>query len=211
MRLRPRLLRLAWVILWKDHLSELQAILSADPERSRILKLVQSLGLPDCWVGGGFLRTAVWDHLHGRPASKPSGDVDVVWFDPKQSKAVWDRAVEARLTSLDPSVAWSVKNQARMHERNGDPAYTSVVDAMRHWPETATAIAVKSAERGEHEFAGPFGFDDLFNLVIRPTPRFALEKHRTYLDRVHTKRWLQTWPLLRSHDPSGLMPTMLRP
>lgn len=31
-----------------------------------------------------------------------------------------------------------VKNQARMHLRNGDRPYQSATDAMRYWPETAT-------------------------------------------------------------------------
>ena len=52
-----------------------------------------------------------------------------------------DRAIEAELRALAPGIDWSVKNQARMHLRNGDPPYSGATDAMRHWPETATAIA----------------------------------------------------------------------
>ncbi|WRQ77412.1 nucleotidyltransferase family protein [Pseudomonas saxonica] len=31
--------------------------------------MVRSLNLPDCWIGAGFLRNAVWDYLHGRSPS----------------------------------------------------------------------------------------------------------------------------------------------
>ena len=45
-------------------LYQVQAIIAADPLRSRILRLVQELELPDCWVAAGFVRSAIWDHLH---------------------------------------------------------------------------------------------------------------------------------------------------
>ena len=108
-----------------------------------------------------------------------------------------DKEVEAALRVLDPSVDWSVKNQARMHLRNGDAPYASAVDAIGHWPETATAVAARQAPEGSCEIAAPFGLGDLFDLVLRPTPRFAGEKRAVYLDRVRSKGWLAIWPRLR--------------
>lgn len=183
-----------------DHTSALQAILSDDPLRWRVLGVVRSLGLPDCWVGAGFVRNAVWDHLHGRPASRPSGDVDVLWFCPARAEPSEDRKLEAALRVLDPSIDWSVKNQARMHRRNDDAPYASAVDAMRHWPETATSVAARQTEEGCCEIAAPFGLEDLFGLILRPTPRFAGEKRHAYLDRVRAKGWLAAWPLLRMEN-----------
>lgn len=181
-----------------DHAAELLALLSHDHERSRILDLVHSLHLPDCWIGAGFIRNAVWDHRHGRPPSTPAGDVDVIWFDPSHAQPDDDHAVEKRLTELDPGVRWSVKNQSRMHTRNDDRPYISAVDAMRFWPETATAIAVRRSGAGGLEVAAPFGLDDLFGLVVRPTRRFIGAKYDIYLERVRNKRWLQTWPRLHT-------------
>lgn len=179
-----------------DHTAELLTLLSRDHERSRILDLVHSLQLPDCWIGAGFIRNAVWDHQHGRPPSKPSGDVDVIWFDPHHARPEDDYAVEKRLTELDPDIRWSVKNQSRMHTRNGDRPYTSAVDAIRFWPETATAIAVRRSGAGGIAITAPFGLDDLFGLFVRPTPRFIGAKHDIYLERVRNKQWLRTWPCL---------------
>ena len=124
-----------------NNTSRVQAIISGDPARWRLLALVRALHLPDCWIGAGFVRNAVWDSLHGRTASSLSGDVDVVWFDPERTDPSEDREIEAALQRSDPSVAWDVKNQARMHQSNGDVPYVSVTEAMRYWPETATAIA----------------------------------------------------------------------
>jgi uncharacterized protein len=179
-----------------DHDSSLKTLLLADKERSRILALVQSLELSDCWVGAGFLRNTVWDHLHGRPPSRPFGDGDIIWFDSERSNPAIDVEMEARLRRIDPSIDWSVKNQSRMHIRNGDRPYHSAVDAMRFWPETATAVAVRRTAFFEFEFAAPFGFDDLFALRVRPTPNLREEKRSIYLKRIHNKGWLEIWPLL---------------
>jgi len=180
-----------------DRASTLRIILMCDPLRWRALGLVHSLRLTDCWIGAGFIRNAVWDHLHGRSPMPPSGDVDVLWFDPERADALEDRRWEAALRSLEPSLDWSVKNQARMHTRNGDARYESAVDAMRYWPETATAVAVRLTGPSGCEIAAPFGLDDLFALVLRPTPRFSQAKHADYLERVRAKGWLRAWPDLR--------------
>lgn len=179
-----------------NHESVLRKILSTDPLRQRILSLVHLLGLPDCWIGAGFIRNAVWDHLHGRPLSRFFGDVDVIWFHHESASPAEDRELENRLQTMEPSIDWSVKNQARMHLRNDDPPYASAADAMRYWPETATAIAARRTGQADCEIAAPFGLDDLFALVLRPTPHFAREKRFAYIDRVRRKGWLETWPLL---------------
>ena len=59
----------------------LQTLISSDAQRWHLLDIVRSLALPDCWIGAGFVRNAVWDHLHGRALSPLTGDVDVLWFD----------------------------------------------------------------------------------------------------------------------------------
>ena len=197
----------SWKVLdkhWKhgkaaamNHSARVQVIVSDDPIRWRILDLVRSLQLPDCWIGAGFVRNAVWNYLHGRGTRPPAGDVDVLWFDPARADPSEDRKLEALLRTLDPSVAWSVKNQARMHVRNGDAPYTSATDAMRYWPETATAVAVRRNDEDRCDVSAPLGLDDLFALVLRPAPHFVNDKRQVYEDRIRAKGWLATWPLLR--------------
>ena len=96
---------------------------------------------------------------------------------------------------MDPSIPWSVKNQARMHVRNGDAPYASAIDAMRYWPETATAVAVRLTDAGEIAIAAPFGLDDPFTLLIAPTPRFRQHGREVFQARVREKNWLSAWPL----------------
>ena len=171
-------------------------ILRADPIRWRLLGVVAGLDLPDCWIGAGFVRSAVWHHLHGRANMPLEGDIDVIWYNADCIDAAEDRRLEAQLAMVEPSFVWSAKNQARMHTRNGDAPYVSSSDAMTHWPETATAVAARRRGSNGCEIAAPLGLDDLLDLVLRPTPRFRIEKRAIYEQRVLGKSWTKAWPLL---------------
>lgn len=188
-----------------DDISRIKSIISRDPVRWRLLKIVHSLQLPDCWIGAGFVRNAVWDYLHGRVSSPVSTDVDVIWFDAERCTPEVDAALEAVLGGLEPTVKWSVKNQARMHIQNGDEPYMCAIEAMRYWPETATAVAVRLRDEGACEIAAPLGVDDLLGLVIRPAGRFVTEKNAIFQGRFQSKNWVKTWPQLT------LAPTALTP
>ncbi|MCC2974002.1 nucleotidyltransferase family protein [Massilia sp. IC2-476] len=179
-----------------EFLNQLQSLIASDPERMRVLRLVRELDLPDCWVAAGFVRNCVWDFMHQREPTLYSQDIDVIWYDPLQATAARDAIVEATLRGRDNTLRWSVKNQARMHERNADRPYRSADDAMKHWPETATAVGIRLNAEGQLEVSAPFGLDDLFALVVRPTERFMAEKRSIYANRIHTKRWQLVWPNL---------------
>jgi hypothetical protein len=176
--------------LWvRDHLA-------GDPARMRILRHVRALNASDCWVAAGFVRSLVWDRLHQRAYSPLPDDIDVIWYDAEQADELSDRCLEASLAAIDAEVKWSVKNQCRMHTRNGDAAYESATQAMTFWPETATAVAVRLNSCDEIEIAAPFGLDDLFALVLKATPRFSGEKYPMFLERANSKQWLAKWPKL---------------
>lgn len=178
----------------------LAALLAADPWRLPLLRAVAAHGPPGAWIGAGAIRDAAWDHLHHRPPSAPAGDVDVVWLDPHQPSAEADRRFEERLLAAMPGVAWSVTNQARMHGRNGDPPYPDMVAALRHWPETATAVAARWDGPGIAILA-PFGLADLMDGIIRPGPRFTGAKRAVFEARLEAKGWRARWPRLRLAPP----------
>lgn len=179
-------------------------IVTASPAHLSILGEVAACGLPDCWVAAGFVRDLVWDHLHGRTPELPRNDIDVIWFDAARPDNAQDKALEAQLSAIRPDVRWSVDNQARMHLRNDDPPYASAVDAMRHWPETATAVAVQLAAGGQLRVAAPHGLEDLFAIIARPTPGFMTgARHAVHLQRVKDKGWRDRWPLLRIAGDQG--------
>lgn len=87
-----------------------------------------------------------------------------------------------------------------MHIRNQDAPYTSSVDAMRFWPETATAVAARRCDENGCDIAAPLGLDDLFSLRLRPALHFVGDRRRIYDERLRTRGWIESWPRLRRID-----------
>ncbi len=176
-----------------------------DPWRMAVLRTVRTLDLPDCWVAAGFVRAPVWDSLHGYSAATAIADVDVVYFDVGNTEPATDEAHERRLAELWPhdlpTVPWEVKNQARMHRRNGDAPYTGTADALCHWLETPTAVAVRMGPGDGLELLAPLGLDDLFAMRVAPTPHAMSHRLADYRARIASKPWAKQWPRLEIVAP----------
>ncbi len=179
--------------------TDILALVAGDGWMMAALTAVAKLGLPDCWIGAGFLRGAVWDRLHGYGSRTPLDDIDVIYFDPEACDPTAEAALERRLGGLLPGLPWSVKNQARMHLRNGDAPYGSSAAALAHWLETPTAVALRLNDGGDPELLAPLGTADLLDLTVRPTPHARRHKHRlaAYRARLASKNWPAKWPRLR--------------
>ena len=188
--------------------------ITQDCERVRALELVLQCtkvhSMPQWCLAAGFVRNLVWDRLHGFELS-PLNDIDLIYFCPLDISPERDLAIETYLNQLAPELPWSVKNQARMHVRNQDMAYTSCVDAMSYWPELETAIGVSyqvvdtesdtqtcvgmknHPASYDIELVAPFGLNSLFALKLSANPKRALS---VFHHRVATKGWLTQYPLL---------------
>jgi len=81
--------------------------------------------------------------LNGVKATTPLDDVDVVWFDPTHSESSQDQNLETLLHAAMPNLNWDVKTQARIHIIDSVKPYKSLENAIEHWPETASATAVR--------------------------------------------------------------------
>ncbi len=85
-----------------------------------------------------------------------------------------------------------------MHLKNGDPPYGSSADALAHWLETPTAVAVRLGAAGGPALLAPLGTRDLLGLTVRPTPHARKHKHRlaAYRAWLESKNWPAKWPRL---------------
>jgi hypothetical protein len=176
---------------------DILALVAGDAWRMAALGAVAGLGLPDAWIGAGFLRGAVWDRLHGYQTRTTLADIDVIYFDSEVLDPAVEAALERRLGAVSPGLPWSVRNQARMHLKNGDPPYRSSADALAHWLETPTAVALRLNQGGGLELLTPLGTEDLFSLVVRPTPHARAHRLDAYRKRMAKKNWPAKWPRLR--------------
>ncbi|MFT6581814.1 MAG: hypothetical protein ACJAU6_002255 [Alphaproteobacteria bacterium] len=164
-----------------------------------VLEAVDAIGPVGAWVGAGFVRNKVWDALHGYLRPSLLNDVDVIYFDPKNQSVASEKAVESALLTAMPLVPWSVRNQARMHHKSSAQPAVGTLDAMRYWPETATALAVCKRRNKAMQFVSCYGLDDLLGLAVKPSPNFPVGAYRR---RILAKDWLSIWPMLKIYGLS---------
>jgi uncharacterized protein len=189
-------------------LTDFVAVVRACDWFMRVLACVRDENIRDAWVGAGVVRDLIWGELYGsgfQPADVH--DVDVPFFDPADLAREYDDRVTRRLTARCPAVPWQARNQAAVHtwyacKFGGDAPepLTSIEDAIRTWPETATAIAVRLADDGAIEICAPFGVTDLMEGVWRRNPRrVSLDESLARLRRHSPGR---RWPGVRVIAPA---------
>lgn len=76
-----------------------------------------------------------------------------------------------------------------------DHPYSSSVDAISKFPETATALGVKLDDTDNVILTAPCGISDVVNLEVKPTHFFTMTKDRKeiYENRVTKKNWESIW------------------
>ncbi|WP_077620975.1 nucleotidyltransferase family protein [Bacillus sinesaloumensis] len=166
-----------------------------------IIKTASTLNLPDWWICAGFVRSKIWDTLHGFTKRTETPDVDVIFFDEQNCDENVEKELEIKLKNSMPNIPWSVKNEARMHIINNLSPYTSSEDAISKFPETATALGVKLDKDNNLILTAPWGVDDAINLEVKPTPFFTETKElaAVYEKRIIEKNWKSIWPRIKVH------------
>ena len=173
----------------------LRELIAGDPWRMQVLRAVRALDLPDWAIGAGFVRSRVWDWLSGDASTTVPTDIDVLYYDTADLSPARETEFERRLNEALPG-PWSVTNQARMHVDNDEPPYASTEDALRHWLETPTAVAVRLSPDDRIDVLAPWGLEDLFTMTVRPTPS-GRAKPDIYRRRIAEKKWERLWPGVR--------------
>lgn len=173
-----------------------------DPFRRSVIEAGRSIGLPDGAIGAGFVRQPMWDHLHDFLPTEKFADIDVLYFDASDLTLESELQFEQELARHLPGVPWEVTNQARMHLKNGDSAYRDTADAIAHWLETPTAVAMRLTTRSAGSLIAPFGIDDLLAIQIKPTPA-GIRRREACRNRLRQKDWHLRWPRVRMFDVDG--------
>ncbi|MEM6806366.1 MAG: nucleotidyltransferase family protein [Bacteroidota bacterium] len=181
----------------KKYEAELKSLILADEWMMKRLLAVQEFGIEDAWIGAGFVRNRVWDHLHDFPLDNQLNDIDVIYFNPNELSPEKDQEMEAVLSSKYPNDPWSVKNQARMHLKHMHNSYQSCEEALSNWVETPTCVAAKLWPGiSEIHILAPYGLEDLMTLKVRPNPSYGPAKAELYNRRIRQKKWANKWPKL---------------
>ena len=172
-------------------------VLANETIRALVDRLAE-LELPDCYLAAGCLCQTVWNHVSGFPPTHGITDYDILYCDSQDLS--WegeDRMIHRCETAFaDLGVVAQVRNQARVHlwyaEKFGiphEPLY-STREGIDSFLTRCSALGVRKAPGGGYDVYAPFGFDDVFAMVVRPN--YLLDLPSRYQEKA--ERWRQTWP-----------------
>jgi hypothetical protein len=174
-------------------------IVLADPTVAAVLQRAPGLGADNWWLTAGILFQTVWNGLTGRLPGTGIRDADLFYFDEDTSWEAEDAVIRAGATLFhDLPVPVEIRNEARVHlwyaERFGTPApaFADCADAIDSFAATCCALGVSTDAAGRPLVYAPFGYDDLFAMVVRPNPRLAPR----HVYEAKAERWLELWPEL---------------
>lgn len=151
------------------------------------------------YLSAGVIRNLVWSVLHQQNYKIEQTEIDVIFYDLTDQHA--EQQLKLLLSHKFPENEWDVVNQAFVHtwyktdQGCAIAQYSSLIDALSVWVETATAIAVRLLENDDLDIVAPFELNDLFELKLRWNRR--LVSREVFTQRVQSKRFLEKWQKLR--------------
>lgn len=150
------------------------------------------------YLAAGFITGIIWNHFTNKSPLYGIKDVDIIFFLEEENHLQRQKKIEAQFKEKF-SMDFDVKNQRYAHLITSRKLhYTSLKDAIQHWPTTANSIAVR-LEKNRLKTIAPFGITDLLNLTVKPNPNF--KDKQVYVNK--TQRWKKMWPEIHVHPWLG--------
>ncbi|WP_421784966.1 nucleotidyltransferase family protein [Hyphobacterium sp.] len=157
----------------------------ANSTAADVLERARTLDLPDWALMAGAVYQAVWNRLTGRPADYGVNDYDLAYCDPSDLTAEGEAAVVKRAAKAfaDLEAEVEICNQARVPiwfaaKYGVDRApIRSTEDAVRDFASLTHAVAIRLDANGLPELIAPYGFAELFSLVVKPMPDISMPEH----------------------------------
>lgn len=180
-------------------------IIGKNPINNTILQRLPSLDIPDAWLVAGSLFQTVWNDITKRSLDHGIRDYDLFYFD--DSDLSWEAEdkvindVKSLFSDLDANI--EIRNQARVHlwyPEKFNIKYTALsktTDGIDRFLAKACQVGIHVNKGKERVVYCPSGYDDLFNMIIRPNQcdNFKLGP---YLEKA--SRWKELWPELTILD-----------
>ena len=174
---------------------------------SSVLGKMRHSDLPGWYLSGGCVFQTVWNVEHGFHAAANILDYDLFYFDGSDLSERAEQVVgeEVRRMFADLPIEIEVRNQARVHlwyeEEYGAPcpAFQRCEDGIDGFLATCCCFGVREMNNEQRVIYAPHGFDDLFDLVVRPNFVRTIDS-RTLGPVYESKilRWCSVWPRLKS-------------
>ncbi|WP_337186054.1 nucleotidyltransferase family protein [Phenylobacterium sp.] len=144
-----------------------------------VMRTIRDLDLPDGLIFSGAIYQRVLNHLGDRDLDYGIKDYDVGYFDASDiSYEAEDVVIRRVAAAFEPPLRdlVEVRNQARVHVwfegKFGEPytPLTCSAEALTRFVSPMFAVGVRLEPDDTMTVAAPFGLEDLFARVLRPTP-----------------------------------------
>ncbi len=161
------------------HAGELEAVLRRSAPLMTVMRTIRDLDLPDGLIFSGAIYQRVLNHLGDRDLDYGIKDYDVGYFDASDiSYEAEDVVIRRVAAAFEPPLRdlVEVRNQARVHVwfegKFGEPytPLTCSAEALTRFVSPMFAVGVRLEPDDTMTVAAPFGLEDLFARVLRPTP-----------------------------------------
>ena len=185
-------------LITRDFSQEFLRLVMANPVNAALLDRLPALDLPDWYLAAGCLFQSVWNGLTGKPSTYGISDYDVIYCDRSDlSWAAEDAVIKVCSQAFaDIEAKVQVRNQARIHlwypQKHGIPCapLCSSREGIDQFLNQSSCFGVRRDRDGRLDVYAPFGFQDLFAMVIRPNSQRDLPG--VYHEKA--TRWCQYWP-----------------
>lgn len=179
---------------------EFQEAISRNSSLLEVLRVARTLELPGWLLAGGCLFQTVWNVVTGKEPDDGILDYDLFYFDDSDLSWEAEDAVIRRSARAFAGCAGTVevRNEARVHlwyeDKFGTPCtpFTRTEDAIDAFIATTCCVGIREDGGGSYVYA-PHGFDDIFDMILRPNP--VLAPRSVY--EAKSERWTKQWPSLR--------------
>jgi uncharacterized protein len=171
-------------------------------EESEVFRLLMETlydtRLENWYLTAGFIQQIVFNYFHGYDLHQNIKDIDVVYY-ALEKDAEYERSVITAISdSILTNLEIDLRNEAFVHEWYQEKfgysinRYSSIHDAIDSFPTTTTAIGI-TIKDGNYRVHSTFGYDDLFNLILRPNKRQITKE----IYETKTARIMKNWPKVR--------------
>jgi hypothetical protein len=173
---------------------------------AEILERMSSSDLPEWYLSGGCVFQTFWNAEHGFEPSAGILDYDLFYFDSSDLCAQSERMIGRELARAFAHLPIDVeaRNQARVHlwyEREfGAPcrAFGRCEDGIDAFLAICCCFGLRRTSTPRVEVYAPHGYDDLFDLVVRPNPARTTDGEALRgVYAAKTQRWSRMWKRLK--------------
>ncbi|EMR62428.1 putative fad binding domain protein [Eutypa lata UCREL1] len=155
-----------------EQILRFRAVIEHNKTLLTVLQRAATMKLPGWYLASGALSQTVWNVVTHRDPELGTNDYDLVYFDALDLSGIF----------ADMPVEVQIRNQARVHlwseEKFGNPCpqHTSSEAAISAWGINSALYGIRLMEDGQWNIYAPWGFSDMFSLVVRPNQQNMTEE-----------------------------------